>query len=369
MRIGLIARMDNSGLGIQTHEFYMHMRPSKTLVVDMSGHNNNRQYPERYTDHRQPGMQVEFSHGIPTNGAIHEFLDDLDCLFVAEAPYNYFLYEAAKQRHVKTAVQYNYEFLDWFLYGDLPKPDMLIAPSRWHFDEMQAWCETQDIKHVYLHCPVNRVKLPYREITQAKTFLHIVGRAAAHDRNGTETVIAASQFLNTDAHILIHFQGEQGIGHQVTHTIDDYERYVYQRGNRNKVSFQQKEFDNYNEIYQQGDVLVLPRRYGGNCLPMNEALSTGMPVIMPNISPNNAILDTSWLVSAEKVDQFTPRTVVDIYGCDPRDLAAKIDEFYNMPAEQMLAHNQIANAIASKLDWSVMKKEYFEALESLCKGQ
>ena len=29
----------------------------------------------------------------------------------------------------------------------------------------------------------------------------------------------------------------------------------------------------------------MPRRYGGLCLPMNEALTSGLPVIMSNQSP------------------------------------------------------------------------------------
>jgi hypothetical protein len=75
---------------------------------------------------------------------------------------------------------------------------------------------------VYLHCPVNRVKLPFQRRDCYKTFLHVAGRAAAHDRNGTMTVIEAAKYLESNAQILIHFQGQQGVGHQVTHTLDDY---------------------------------------------------------------------------------------------------------------------------------------------------
>lgn len=361
MRLGLIARMDNSGLGIQTHEFYEHMKPSKTMVVDMSGHNGNGQYPQRYPE------RATFISGTPTPGDINEFLDDLDCVFVAEAPYNYYLYEAARQRGIKTAVQYNYEFFDWFLYTNLPRPDMLIAPSRWHYNDVQNWCEANGVKHTYLHCPVDRTKLRFRTIDHAKTFLHIVGRAAAHDRNGTATVIAASRYIESNAQIVIHFQGEQGLGHQVTHTFDDYQRMLVETGGH-QISMQQNEYDNYEELYKTGDVLLLPRRYGGNCLPMNEALSCGMPVIMTSISPNNEFLDQSWLIGAQLIGQFSPRTIINIYGADPVALAHKIDEFANMPPEQIMAHNLIADGLAKKIDWSIMRSRYVETLENLCKG-
>jgi glycosyltransferase involved in cell wall biosynthesis len=363
MRLGLIARADNSGLGMQTWEFYNHMKPSKTLVVDMNGHNGNKVYPERYP------TNAVWSNGIPTIGDINEFLADLDCVFVAEAPYNYYLYARAKELGVKTAVQYNYEFFDWFMYPHFPMPDMLIAPSKWHYDEVEAWAKPRGIRHQYLHCPVNRIKLPFVKRDCYKTFLHVAGRAAAHDRNGTMTVIEAAKYVQSNAQILLHFQGQQGIGHQVTHTLDDYQAVINQHNIKGNIIVRHEEFADYQDIYKGADALILPRRYGGNCLPLNEAISTGMPVLMPDISPNNQFLDRTWLMPAQKVGQFEPRTVIDIYGVQPEALAAKIDEFAGMDADRALAHNSIANTLAEAIDWDEMKRQYLDALEALCKNQ
>lgn len=365
MRIGLIARADNSGLGMQTWEFYNHMRPSKTLVVDFSGHNGNKQYPERYPH------DAVWCQGIPNVGTINEFLEDLDIVFVAEAPYNYYLYARAKELGVKTAVQYNYEFLDWLYppYSDWPTPDMLIAPSRWHYEDVQRFCDERGIRHIYLHCPVNRVKLPFKKRDSFKTFLHVAGRAAAHDRNGTMAVIEAAKYVRSDAKILIHFQGQQGLGHQVTHTLDDYGAFIAEHNIKGNIIVRHEEIDNYQDIYHGGDVLLLPRRYGGNCLPLNEAISTGMPVLMPDISPNNQFLDRTWLMPAEKIGQFEPRTIIDIYGVHPKRIADKIDEFVSFTPEQCLAHNSIANTLAEKIDWDNLKRDYVEAFEALCKNQ
>jgi glycosyltransferase involved in cell wall biosynthesis len=333
----------------------------KTLVVDMSAHNGNKQYPERY-----PTGAV-FTNGIPTLGDIEEFLQDLDCVFVAEAPYSYWLYERARQLGVKVAVAYNYEFFDWFKYPHLSKPDMLIAPSRWHYYDVQRWCEQHNIKHQYLHWPVDRDKLPLRPITKAHTFLHVVGRAAAHDRNGTLTVIEAAKHVKSDAVIKMHFQGEQGIGHQVTHKLGDYQQAVESAqaaGARIEISV--SDYDDYQDVYREGDVLLLPRRYGGNCLPMNEALSCGMPVVMTNVSPNNSFLDTTWLVDAQLEATFEPRTVIGIFSARPEDLAYKIDEFAAMSESQMQAHSAIADGLAQSIDWKVMRKQYVDTLEALC---
>lgn len=358
MKIGLIARADNTGLGIQTFEFYRNMQPAKTMVVDISDLNGNKQYPERYPN----GVFVK---GFPNNVQIDNFLHGLDIVFVAESPYRYYLYERARELGVKTAVQYNYEFFDWFANPLYPKPDMLIAPSLWHYDEIDEFAKANKMAHVYLHCPVNRDVLPFEQKSQAKRFLHIAGKPAAHDRNGTETVIAASKHVkNRDVVIEIHFQGEQGLKHQATHDLDYYLDYWNTYGGKNLV-ITQTEYDDYTDIYKGADVLLLPRRYGGNCLPMNEALSCGMPVIMSDISPNRDILLNSWLVPAFKVGEFTPRTTVEIFGSNDVELAKKIDEFANMPAEKMMRQSEAADYIAGVISWQTMKPKYVQAFEDL----
>lgn len=359
MRLGLIARADNSGLGVQTYEFYRHMRPDKTLVMDISELNGNRIFPERYPD-------ATFVKGKLRAPDIDAFLQDLDVVFVAEAPYNYHLYARAKELGVKVAVQYNYEFFDWFVHPDWPTPDALIAPSKWHYDRVEEFCRTRGIKHTYLHCPVNRAALPQRRITKARTFLHMAGRAAAHDRNGTKTVIEASALLKTEARILIHFQGEQGLAHQATTTTDEYRNYARQHGNPEHLTILTHEFVEYSDAYNMGDVLLLPRRYGGNCLPLNEALSCGLPAIMTDISPNDQMLPYAWRLPAQKIGQFEPRTVIDIYGADPAALAAKIDEFYNMTEQQMLAESLWASRTADLISWDTMQPKYVAFLEELC---
>src|SRR6185369_2430861 len=121
MKLGLIARADNSGLGMQTWEFFRHMKPDRTMVVDISKFNQNRQYPERYAN----DDNVVTVKGFPDDWIVDVFLKDLDVVFIAEAAYNPYLYIRAKELGVKTAVQYNYEFMDWLINPNYTKPDML----------------------------------------------------------------------------------------------------------------------------------------------------------------------------------------------------------------------------------------------------
>ena len=140
MRLGLWgARMDNSGLGQQTFEFYRHMNPNKVVVIDISmlektPERRLKQYPERYigTNLGKPNAeqsQINIIHGIPQEFEIRQFLNGLDVVFIAESAYNMSFYQIARQMGVKTAVQYNYEFFDWFGDSIWEVPDLFIAPT------------------------------------------------------------------------------------------------------------------------------------------------------------------------------------------------------------------------------------------------
>lgn len=332
MRLGLVARADNTGLGTQTWEFYRHMHPSKTMVVDISALNDNPQYFDRY-----PGAQIV--HGFPNPGDINEFLKDLDVIFVAESPYNYYLYQRAHELGVKVAVQYNYEFFDWYSYPYYPKPDLLIAPSKWHYQNIEGWATANGVLHTYLHCPVDRERIPPRIVPRLpetpKRFIHIQGKAAAHDRNGTEIVRRCNELLKDGVQVEI----------------------LTQDGGRGAA--------NYWELYENADVLVMPRRYGGNCLPVNEALSAAMPVIMPDISPNNDLLPAPWLVPAKKVGEFKPRMVIDIYEASASALADTVQGFAQMDLFEFETQQMLADGIARHISWDVMAPHYREALEGL----
>jgi hypothetical protein len=60
---------------------------------------------------------------------------------------------------------------------------------------------------------------------------------------------------------------------------------------------------------------------------MNEALLSGLPVFMPRISPNNAILPDKWTVEANKIDEFKAKAIIDVYDIDPKTLAKIVDEY------------------------------------------
>lgn len=347
MRLGLVARADNTGLGNQTLEFYRHMNPDKVMVVDIGSLNGMVSNYDWY-----PNAQIV--RGFPNRGDIDAFLDGLDVVFVAETPYNYYLYEKARQMGVKTVQQYNYEFLDYLAYPNYPNPDMLLAPSKWNYDKVQVIADQRGIKHMYLHCPVNRQKLQFRKIDSINKFLHIAGRPAAHDRNGTNTVIDAAPYMGSTS-VVITCQNQAHLNDYMQRSMHENIEYILS-----------SDIKDYSELYDTADALVFPRRYGGNCLPMNEALSCGMPVMMTDISPNNQFLPRPWLTEAHKVGEFRPRTVIDIYETDPKVLGETMRQWANLSIDDTIAMNNEADKLAESVSWETLKPQYDQMLRDLC---
>ncbi len=102
MKLGLIARADNGGLGSQTWELYRHLKPHKTMVIDLSGLNHFPQFPERY-----PGAM--FITGVPTLEDLSDFLQGVDTILTVETPYNHQIFAMARERGIKSALQYNFD--------------------------------------------------------------------------------------------------------------------------------------------------------------------------------------------------------------------------------------------------------------------
>lgn len=334
MRLGLIARAENTGLSVQTWEFAQHMHPAKTLLVDMSRDRGRPFRPELY-----PGAVV--SHGIPPAYVLQEFLSDLDIVFSAETVYNNHLYALARQVGVKVVLQPNYEFLD-----RQAQPDLWAAPTRWHWDDLPE-------PKTHLPVPIATERFPDRSRPRrAMRFLHIAGRPAIHDRNGTEDLLAALQHVTARVEVTIRCQDADYVSKLLRHTVPS----------NVQLGINCADTANYWDNYS-GDVLVMPRRFGGLCLPAQEAIGAGMPVIMPDISPNQW-LPADWRVPATHDGRFTARVPVDLYTVDHRALAAKIDQFATDPAFFAEACAR-TRQLAVEMSWDALKPEYDHVLTAL----
>lgn len=342
MRIGLLAYSTDTGLGNQTLEFYKHMKPAKTMVVDLSRLNGMETHHDRFPD----AMIVK---GIPGCNEMDEFARDLDLIFVCETPLNYCLFEKAEARGIKTVLQYNYEFLDYLQKPDLPKPSVLAAPTIWN----KKHVESRNIAPIIdLLVPVNDERIRPREITECRTISHVAGKQAIHDRNGTMIFIKAALKCGSRFKYRIYAQ-----------SLDDATQRQIEKAKQSIDLEVIENLENYEDIYAEGDVLVLPRKYGGLCLPMQEALAAGMPVIMPDVDPNNARLPKQWLVPAKKTGSFMARTDIDIYEADANFVAFAMLEFGK--SEYMKWSNKEAIELGKEISWKRQTEVYKQMFEMI----
>jgi glycosyltransferase involved in cell wall biosynthesis len=334
VRLAIIVRADQTGLGYQTKSYYKHLKPHKTVVIDISNLNGNEQYYDWYKD-------AHIYKGIPNDEQCRQIINDTDVLLTAETPYNLNLFKIARENGVKTVCVENPEFFDGFKYPQLQLPDLIILPSVWKENEIRQFAEKRGTKVVQIHHPVDLNNFNY-QTRKTHRFMHIAGTPAVLDRNGTWDFLQAKQ---------------DGI---ITTQNEQLAKHIKMRYSRSRII---TGVNDNRLLYTYGDILVMPRKYGGNCLPLNEALATGMPVIMPDIEPNNNILPKEWLVRANKTGYIEPRgEVVDIYSIDIQQLKEKINWFETQDIQKL---SEQAYEIAKTISWDTLKPKYFDVLEAL----
>lgn len=350
MKIGLLAYSSNTGLGYQTRDFYKNIPCEKVLIADISKYNNMP------VDHSWC-PKARISDGIPTAKDCEWLVDGVDVIFMAETPLNYHLLSYARSKGVKTVNQYNYEFCEYFRTPSLPYPDVMASPSTWGMDEVKRVHSNV----VFWPMPVDTLEIKPRNIAKVKTFVHILGRPAAHDRNGTILFIDAAKILGKKYKYKVYMQMPK-----------EHRTWEYYEPIAQAINSAQKELGlqleiitdtpNNMDMYKEGDIFVLPRRYGGNCLPLVEALAHGMPAIMPDINPNNNILPKEWLVEAEKETSFKTSITVEVYKTNVEKLSAKMLEM----GKGISKHSSKAKEIALNLSWEKQKDIYMKRFEDLC---
>jgi len=309
MRLGIIARCDNTGLGNQTRELVKMLNPHKILLVDSYSFNNNKQYPHWYDGYDV----IKTIKGMPRMKEVLAFLDDVDVVISCETFYHLDFVDIARKRNIKTILQYNYELFGNMVNPEWSLPDVLLSPSVWNMDIVEKRFGSK-CKVYHLPPPTDTLLFnAARENNLSKThkrILHVAGKKAAKDRNGTNTVVEMLKHSSADYELVI-----------TTQTPLDF----ITKDNRLKIN--KDNVRNREDLYSGYDAMVLPRRYAGLCLPMNEALISGLPVFMTNISPNNQILPDKWLIDSNKISEFKTKSMVDVYEADAVKLGKAIDNY------------------------------------------
>jgi len=342
MKLGIIVRADNTGLGNQTYELTQMLNPYKIMIIDFTSYNGNQQHFEWYAE-----RDYIICKGFPTDEEMNNFLKDLDALLSCETFYNDNTPTLARSKGVRTYLQYNYE-----LFGNLKADkrslaDVLISPSPWMIEKVNKRFFNQ--AKVYHIPPPTRPELFEKALEtnmskDHKRMLHIAGKAAANDRNGTESIFEMMRHSKADFELVVKSQtpiNTKRLDSRITVEIDN-------------VKHRQ-------DMYTGFDGMILPRRYAGLCLPMNEALLSGLPVFMTDVSPNNLILPKEWLTVSEELGVIRLATPVICYDVNAQKLAENID-YYVAMSDKNIEKQRAFNIGYNSFSPSVLKSRYLNIL-------
>lgn len=343
-RFGLITFATDTGLGIQTRSLFEHLHPTKVMLVDLNAYNHMPVHREWYDS----SSSLQYVTGFPTHADVDRFLDGLDTVMCCETPLNYLLFSRAAELGIKTVLQANPEFCDYLNQFPPARPTVIGLPSPWMRSDIERVAGTAQV--IDLPAPIALDELHEHTAPQARTFVHVAGRPAHGDRNGTLDFIAAAQVAAPaapEARFVVYCQQPTPEIHRaITGTG------VELRGAVERPA----------DIYQDADVLVLPRRYGGLCLPQQEAIGCGIPVLMPDISPNNHWLPLDWLIPVQShTEVFMARSPITMYRANVQSLAMRMVWMYR-DAEQFQKMRGQARELAQTRSWDALLPLYREVL-------
>lgn len=331
---GLIARADQGGLGTQTWEMARHLRPEKILVVDLGSRGRGHARLERYEG---LGAEVRVCSPAPKPKHLDWLCSGVRSVYTAEGTYSDALPYYAAVNKVRLVVHANPEL--WSeRYRDATTK--IVTPTEWEEQRIPG--------SMVMPMPVDRERLPFRHRTEARTFWHPAA-PAMNDRNGSDIVLAALPLIPEHARIVI--------------TSPDGGRPREFCKGKVTVEFRTAERENYWEGYDEADVLVLPRRYGGLSLPVQEALSSGMPVIMLETGPYIGKGGVVPVPVSSSVDVPMKGGIFAVWDAKPQALADTIG-FLARDPEVVSGLSACAHTTAELISWDHWEGPWRNLLES-----
>jgi hypothetical protein len=302
VKVGLIVRAIKTGLGHQSWEIWRHLHPAVTIVVDHGG-------PPQpwYGD----ALIIPWQPRQPLPGAF-ELLATCDVVLSVETFYDWSLPERLAAVGVPTVLIANPELYD----------------GHWtsHVWTHTSWLRRDGWRLIPMPCPVDRYPTVQPLISPVR-MVHPTSVAMA-DRNGSAVVRRASRLFSDPVDLIGPPAG----------MIDDY----WQRDPGYALS-------------------LIPRRYGGLCLPALEAMSAGTPVVMPDCSPNQ-----DWpTIPVAAVSSGKLRTKggsVPLHDVTPQNLARTVKPWLADP-ERLEAKRVEVRGWAEANSWEVLGPVWLAALE------
>lgn len=335
-RTGLLLRADQGGLGCQTRQLQQCLQPDSVLLIDLPEHQCRGDTQIRSLRHL-PIYAVTRTDRIPRD-LLTAFAATVDTLLTVECLYTDMGGWVAVNRLTRTVLVANPE-----LYADYPA-QQIVLPTSWHADRFPGAPVVPhpvDVEHA---APRARVR------DRVTTFLHVMAPAML-DRNGSELVAAALPHVTEPCRLVVrtHLDRPRGPLRVATGKV--------------KVVWDHGRPGDWRDCYPpEADVLLLPRRYGGLSMVVQEAAALGLPTVMLDVDPQRAEAWPGWRIPAR-----VQRTALmrggefDVHTGDPEALAAVMSAMVRGEVD-VAGESQRALAWARARSWPAVRERWAEVL-------
>lgn len=352
LRFGLIARSEDRGIGIQTWEIARNMRPDRVLVVDMDGSNAGfAQHFDRFSALGLPTTILPAAE-MANPRSVAPWCSGLDVILTVETFYRWAFCDIARAEGARTVVHLNPEFYKHRAADvDEPEPDAWWAPSPWLRDHPVM----PPTRFMPMPVPFDRwtAEERYSPTPDVPTIVHVAGHPAALDRNGTKIFLTALRHVTEPCHAVVVTQRSNA--HRPSRLGPGV------RSFRNVIGG----VPDYWRVPLLGEIIVIPRRYGGLCLPALEAAGAGRALVMSDVDPN-------WYypaaLAAGEITGHMPTGLGDmpIFSADPKALADEIDCV--LGDGRLDERRADANAWAYDHSWDRLHDAWIAGLHDVARG-
>lgn len=334
MTLGMVVRDDNGGLGNLTYAAWRRLRPEVTVVVQARpcrGEPHPAVFEEAWT------TTVTMPNPM-TRRDWRKVAGMADVWWSAET---WYCDDAERTIREAGGRSILYVMPELFMGSDA---DALWNPTPYLHDRLPERARVVD----WPCDPPGR----WTPRLSVRRLLHVSG-GAQFDRNGTTLFVEALRRVREPCEVLLHQP-------DVTHRLSARDL----RGMPLHVEVKQtREYvGNMGSLYKWADLLVLPRRYAGLCLPAFEAMGYGCLVMMPQTEPQ-----TGWpVLPVESVAERPARMRggrIPMVSVDPVVLARRLDAWLSAEPRPVVDVSDKGRAWVEARSWDRLLPVWRDELE------
>lgn len=302
-KVGTVCLATTQGLGYLAKDFYDNGVIDKVFVWKHSTRDNHYEwYPDRVQN-----------------------IDDLlecDIILYFETCFDFDFMKRAKAKGIKIVFCPMFECSNPNI---VKMADKIINPS---LLDQQYYPEGE-----FIPIPVNQV---WKLRETAKVFVHNAGNGGLGGRNGTKELLEAMKWVKSPIKLIVRSQVK----------IDAY--------NDHRIEYRIGTFD---DIWSEGDVFIFPEKFNGLSLPLQEAYASGMLVMCGDRFPMNTWLPKEPLIPVKEYKKERIAVEFDSAVIDPKDIAERIDSWYNKSITEYSLKGKEYNINNS---WKTLRERYIE---------